>query len=72
MASAAIRQQGSKPDRAQARRLRSAIVLKNEGDVILNNVSLGKSFGGCLHNERLRSSGAKSGLLHLLARGVCC
>jgi hypothetical protein len=27
--------------------------------------------GGCLQVERLRSSGAKSGLLHLLARGVC-
>jgi len=35
-------------------------------------VSLGESFGGCLQVELLRSSGAKSGLLHLLTRSVCC
>ena len=29
-------------------------------------------FGGCLQIERLRSSGAKSSLLHLLACGVRC
>src|SRR5579864_4475465 len=33
---------------------------------------LGYVVGGCLQVEQLRSSGAKSGLLHLLARGVCC
>src|SRR6478735_12849065 len=37
-----------------------------------NNVSSGYVVGGCLLVEQLRSSGAKSGLLHLLARGVGC
>src|SRR5712671_152259 len=47
-------------------------ISKNKGDVIFSTSPLGRSFGGCLHNERLRSSGAKSGLLHLLACGVRC
>jgi hypothetical protein len=44
---------------------------KKKGDAACAS-PLGISFGGCLQVEQLRSSGAKSGLLHLLTRSVCC
>ncbi len=47
-------------------------ISKNKGDVISQRLPLGISFGGCLLIERLRSSGAKSGLLHLLACRIRC